>query len=80
MCTRFYVSKLYTDEKKSDLVVEETRGNREMISQILNWTFDCQGAVDRRIMCPAGPEVIIRKIVNSRKLVFASDISVCITR
>ena len=58
------VSELYTDEQKEDLVVEETRGNREMISQILNSTFNCQGALDRRITCPTGPEVIIRKIVT----------------
>jgi len=45
-----------SDEIKEDLVVQETRGNREMISQILNSTFNCQGAVDRGIMCPAGPE------------------------
>ena len=61
---------MYTDEKKDDLVVEETRGNREMISQILYSTFDCQGAVDQRIMCPAGPKVIIRKIVNFKKVGF----------
>lgn len=45
-----------SDEKKDDLVVEETRGNREMISQILYSTFNCQGAGARRIICPAGPE------------------------
>lgn len=70
---------MYTDEKKDDLVVEETRGNREMISQILNSTFNCQDAFDRRIMCSAGPEVIIRKIVNFKKGGFASDISIIIT-
>lgn len=71
---------MYTDEKKDDLVVEETRGNREMISQILNSTFNYQNAFDRRIMCSAGPEVIIRKIVNFKKVGFASDISISITK
>lgn len=71
---------MYTDEKKDDLVVEETRGNREMISQILNSTFNYQNAFDRRIMCSAGPEVIIRKIVHFKKVGFASDISISITK
>lgn len=73
-----HVSELFTDKKKDDLVVNETRGNRQMISQILNSTFNCHGAVDRRITCPLGPEVIIAKIVNFKKVVFSSDINISI--
>ena len=53
-------------------MVEETRGNREIINQILNSTFNCRDAFDHRIMCPAGPEVIIGKIVNFKKVGFCS--------
>ena len=70
------VSELYADEKKDDLVVRETRGNREMISQILNSTFKFLGGVDHRIICPAGPEVIIRETISFKKLVFTGDISI----
>lgn len=69
------VSELYTDKRKDDLVVDETRGNRQMISQILNSTFNCHGAVDRRITCPPGPEVISAKIENFKKVVFTCDIN-----
>lgn len=54
---------LHTDEKKDDLVVRETRGNRQMISQILNTTIEFQGASDHRILFP-GPEVIITEGTN----------------
>jgi len=54
-------SYLYADDKIDDPVVQETCGNRKMISQILNSTFTFQGAVDHGVVCPAGLEVIARE-------------------
>ena len=53
-------------------MVQETRGNREIINQILKSTFNCQDDFDRQVMCPAGPEVIIGKIVNFKQVGFCS--------
>lgn len=64
------VSELYPDEEKADLLFREASGNREMVSQILQSTFKFQGGGDHSIMCQAGLEVIVREIVNFKKVGF----------